>query len=366
MGKEGQNIMNNRLENNYVESMEQMKFSKEQQERMVDFMVNHVGEKRNHASAARERLPYHIKRFVIAAVCFCMITVGAAVAHATGVLVLQPVSEVFREIFHLGTDTAQISDDVGGSLGISDTDDDVTVTADAVLGDDYNFVIVFSIKKRDGTAFEKRDIQVLSNSRNDIGFRSMEIRTDKKLGTERGYFRFYDVNPDATSIQFLYSCATNTNDSIGAKATASFIDFGYYNSSTKFVPIVTGHWDMTFPLNYADSTRHFAVNQKIKQDGKTIIIKKADVSLVGFYLEFEIRDTGDRELKEEMLDIIDRIPMELVLADGKKINLRDKSKGFSGWIDGNNICASYGNVFYEIIPIEQMDSLNIGSFTMDF
>ena len=57
MGKEGQNIMNNRLENNYVESMEQMKFSKEQQERMVDFMVNHVGEKRNHASAARERLP---------------------------------------------------------------------------------------------------------------------------------------------------------------------------------------------------------------------------------------------------------------------------------------------------------------------
>lgn len=362
MGKEGQNIMNNHLENNYVESMEQMKFSKEQQERMVDFMVNHVSEKRDHVSAARARLRFNIKRLAIAAACFCMITAGAAVAHAAGVF--QPVSEAFREIFHLGTDTAQISDNVGGSLGISDTYDDVTITADAVLGDDYNFAIVFSIKKRDGTAFNfnKKDIRALNNPRNLKDFRSREIRTDKKLGNQGRSFHFYDVNPDATSIQFLCSCATNTNDSIGAKVTASFIDFGYYDSSSKFVPIITGYWDMTFPLNYVDSARHFVINQKIKQDGETIIIKKADISPVGFYIEFEIRDA--KKLKE--IEIIQRIPLELVLADGKKINLRDKSNGFSGWIDGNNACAAYGNVFFEIIPIEQMESLRIGSVTMDF
>lgn len=359
--------MNNHLENNYVESMEQMKFSKEQQERMVDFMVNHVSEKRGHASAARARLRFNIKRLAIAAACLCIITAGAAVAHAAGVF--QPVSEAFREIFHLGTDTAQISDNVGGSLGISGTYDDVTITADAVLGDDYNFAIVFSIKKRDGTAFNfnKKDIRALNNPRNHINFRSRAIRVDKESGKytfccQKNSFNFYDVNPDATSIQFLYSYAANTNDSIGAKVTASFIDFGYYDSSSKFVPIITGHWDMTFPLNYVDSARHFVINRKIKQDGEAIIIKKADISPVGFYIEFEIRDA--KKLKE--VEIIQRIPLELVLADGKKINLREKSNGFSGWIDGNNACAAYGNVFFEIIPIEQMESLRIGSVTMDF
>lgn len=105
MGKEGQRIMNNHLENNYVESMEQMKFTKEQQERMVDFMVNHKGEKRNRMTALRTKLPFGIKRLAIAVVCFCIITAGAAVANAAGVL--KPVSEAFREAFHLGKDTAQ-------------------------------------------------------------------------------------------------------------------------------------------------------------------------------------------------------------------------------------------------------------------
>ena len=130
------------------------------------------------------------------------------------------------------------------------------------------------------------------------------------------YLQFFRFLKDVGSYTVQAAFEQETPYILTIKATAGFIDFGYYNSYTKFVPIATGHWDMTFPLNYADSTRHFAVNQKIKQDGETIIIKKADVSPVGFYLEFEIRDTGGVELKEEMLDIIDHIPLELVLADG--------------------------------------------------
>lgn len=357
--------MNNHWKNNYVKSMEQMKFTEKQQERMVDFMLNQAKEK--HTSDTRSRMSLGAKRLAAAGICLSIITAGTAVAHAAGIL--NPVSEVFREIFHLEDDTAKITDEIGSSLNISAASDDVSITADAVLGDSYNFAVVFSIQKKDGKAFKKADIQALADEQNNtIGFREMNIRVNEKSNTnQRGNFRFYDANPDDTSLQMLYTCATETDNNIGAPVTAAFTDFGYYNPSSSFVPVARGSWEITFSLDYTDSSKHFDPNQKIEQDGKPVTIKKASISPAGFHIELEIENLKTRKKVYEVDSIIEHIPLKLTLTDGKEIDLNKKLNGFTILEeDGSSAYVAYGNTFHEIIPVEQMKSLCIGEVVLDF
>lgn len=365
MGKDGWHIMNDNWKDSYVESMEQIKFTEKQQERMVDFMVNNAGKKEKHMPASRTGMSFKIRRLAIACICFCIITAGAAAANAAGVF--KPVSEAFREVFHLDADTARITDYTGSSLGITDTSGNVSVTADAVLGDDYNFAVVFSIKKEDGTAFKEDDIRALNAEQNDVSFRYMNIITNKKadgqkMGNQGRDFYFYDANPDDPSFQLLYTCTSDIPGSTG-EVNALFSDFGYYDSSAHFVTVASGCWNIKFQLDYVNSARHLATGQQIKQGKETIIVKKADISPVGFHIEFE---TENMEDIEEMPGIVKNFPVELVLTDGKKINLKKKSKAFSLWIENNSTYATYGNTFQQIIPVEQMESLHIGNLKLDF
>lgn len=356
--------MNNHWKNNYVESMEQMKFTEKQQERMVDFMLNQAKEK--HTSDTRRRIPFGAKRLAAAGICLSIITAGTAVAHAAGIL--NPVSEVFREIFHLEKETVKITDEIGSSLNISDTSNDVSITADAVLGDSYNFAVVFSIQKKDGKAFKKTDLQALADEQNNtIGFREMHIGVEKPNGNQRGNFHFYDSNSDDASLQMLYTCATDTDNSIGASVIADFTDFGYYNPYGSFIPVARGNWKVTFSLDYTDSSRQFDPNRKIEQNGNSITVKKISISPVGFHIELNIKNLKSQNKIYEVDSIIERLPLKLVLTDGKEINLNKKLNGFTILEeDGTGTYVSCGNAFREIIPADQMKSLCIGDLILDF
>ena len=59
--------------------------------------------------------------------------------------------EVFSPLFGGAPAQTEIIDKIGYPVGASDTDNGVTVTADAVMGDAYNAVIVYTISRDDGT-----------------------------------------------------------------------------------------------------------------------------------------------------------------------------------------------------------------------
>ena len=77
-----------------------------------------------------------------------MLAVGTA--GATGIL--RSAVEVFSPLFGGAPAQTEIIDKIGYPVGASDTDNGVTVTADAVMGDAYNAVIVYTISRDDGTA----------------------------------------------------------------------------------------------------------------------------------------------------------------------------------------------------------------------
>lgn len=85
-------------------------------------------------------------------------TVGVAAAlvlsigaGATGVF--KSASDAFAGVFGPTADT-EIIDQIGHPIGASDTSNGVTVTADAILFDGYNYLISYTLEKEDGSAFD--------------------------------------------------------------------------------------------------------------------------------------------------------------------------------------------------------------------
>ena len=93
------------------------------------------------AQAAPRRKRRPIGRTALIAACLTVVL--AVSAGATGVL--KSAIDVFSPIFGGSAAQTEIIDKIGYPVGASDTDNGVTITADAVMGDRYNAVIIYTI-----------------------------------------------------------------------------------------------------------------------------------------------------------------------------------------------------------------------------
>ena len=87
------------------------------------------------------------RRYLAAAAAVLVLAVGTA--GATGIL--RSAAEVFSPLFGGAPAQTEIIDKIGYPVGASDTDNGVTVTADAVMGDAYNAAVVFTFRTDDGS-----------------------------------------------------------------------------------------------------------------------------------------------------------------------------------------------------------------------
>ena len=95
---------------------------------------------------------HRVRRFPrIAAVGVAAALVLSIGAGATGVF--KSASDAFAGVFGPTADT-EIIDQIGRPIGASDTSNGVTVTADAILFDGYNYLISYTLEKEDGSAFD--------------------------------------------------------------------------------------------------------------------------------------------------------------------------------------------------------------------
>ena len=79
----------------------------------------------------------------------CLAAALAVGAGASGVL--KSAAEVFAPIFGGSAAQTEVIDKIGHPIGAGDTDNGVTITADAIIGDTYNAAIVYTIRRDDGT-----------------------------------------------------------------------------------------------------------------------------------------------------------------------------------------------------------------------
>ena len=347
--------MNNLFD--YKSSLDALSYTPEQKA--------HLAEQAAQAAAAQARRSrrHPLRRTaVIAAAAVLVLAVGTA--GATGVL--KTAAESFAGIFS-GTAQTEIIDKIGYPVGASDTDNGVTVTADAVMGDAYNAVIVYTISRDDGTRLLPEDITgemlLVHGNGTDLSI----------LGGSHGSSYFVVEDPAASSIQMVETVSADKpiND---CTATGVFENlYKWDEEAGEAVPIIEGKWRLKFEMTYEDSSVTLSGGETFTQDGMTFTIDSITLSPVAYKVDYTVdsevvwsNSGSGRQSEEDRLTTqryFENVEILLTLTDGTVIDLSNAG-GSIGPEDGVTVC-SKGEVFSEVLPMEDMASISVGGVVYD-
>ena len=222
--------MNSQFE--YKTAMDALRYTDEQKA----LLAEHAAQAARKAQA-RSHGPL-LRTALIAA---CLTAALAVTAGATGIL--KSAGEAFAPIFGGSAAQTEIIDKIGYPVGASDTDNGVTITADAVMGDAYNAAIIFTITRDDGTALlpaGTEDAMLLVRG----GGADLNIPG----GTHGGSW-FVDEDPADNTVQLIQTISADVplND---CTATAKFDDLWMWDEeSGEAVPFAEGTWKLRFDVH---------------------------------------------------------------------------------------------------------------------
>lgn len=338
----------------YTEAMAGLKFSDEAKARMVQNLLDAQEQAADNVvpmpRARKRRLPRIAAVGVAAAV---VLTVGAS---ATGVL--RSASEAFAGVFGPTADT-EIIDQIGRPVGASDTDNGVTVTADAILFDGYNYMLTFSVVKDDGTPF---DVETIPDTNGKLDVFWDRWSSDIGLNTTGGHggSYFYDENPDDAAIQYVETMSYDEAVKTGGTVKMMFGDLRNMDET-----IAEGTWNLKFKLEAGDLSVELPAGQTFELNGMDATIDKLVISPFGYYLRytvdeeayFEPATSGQEPEQHQQERAKFDVPRTLRCKDGTEIDLMTGA-GSMKQESGNTICIR-ADVFGTVIPLEDVESVTV-------
>lgn len=242
---------------------------------------------RGRAAGVRRR-----PRFAVAAVAAGLaLAVGmGGYAYASGQLV--SVASALDDVFLGSTAPTKVRNKVGRPVDAVATSDGVTISADAIMGDEHNYAVVYSIRRADGKPLGK--IGTNANGTLTIDGKTPSADFDQVVdGTSGagGESYFYDADPSDNAIQMVTKMTTDTNV-IGATMRTSFRgitlqDKGYRDAGT----IATGSWNLKFKLNYESDSVALRPAGSLAVAGTDGSVRNVSVSPVGVTIDYVVNGT---------------------------------------------------------------------------
>ena len=344
----------------YTEAMNGLHFT-EEQKAAIAARAAEAARARTEAPPRRRRRPIGRTALIAA----CLVVALTATAGATGVL--KSAAEVFSPLFGGSPAQTEIIDQIGYPVGASDTDNGVTVTADAVLGDAYNAVIVYTFSRDDGSVFLPQGVTA----------QDLLVRgggTDVHiLGGSHGSAWFVDQDPTDNAIQMIDTISSERpiND---CTATADFDGLWRFDAEAgEAVLLADGHWKFRFDMTYEDASVTLGGGETFQQGGMTFTVDSITLSPVAFRVDYTVdseivwSDSGSGKQSEEdsrqMERYFENVEILLTLTDGTVLDLSDAG-GSVGPEDGVTVCAK-GRMFNQVIPMEDMESISVGGVVYD-
>ena len=354
----------------YKNAMDALHFSEEAKNRMVDRLLE---------SAEQPEKPavHRVRRFPrIAAVGVAAALVLSIGAGATGIL--KSASEAFAGVFGPTADT-EIIDQIGRPIGASDTSNGVTVTADAILFDGYNYLISYTLEKDDGSAFD-------CTKNPDTGLYDLYWkRSDSTIGRgvdgASGSSYFYDENPSDNAIQYVETMSYNDAVQTGDTVKITLGDLCVLNSENgEPTTIAKGAWRLKFQLEAGNSAVELPAGQNIDVNGRSATVDTIVLSPIGYHVVYTVDgeatfDTLYDENGEEIPQESGREPagvcstwesyaakLLVTKTDGTVLDFSD----FGGSMDphdGKTVCTRQGT-FDTVIPLDDIASVTIGGVSI--
>lgn len=351
--------------NEYLQDMDSLHYTQEQKNQLASAAI--------HAAELEEqqhnRMHRPVRRMVLVIAAALAILIGTASATGT----LKNLAEIFSPVLGSSEDQIEIMGAMGQPIGVSDTDNGITITADGVIGDKYNACIVYTISWDEENTIPLPD-NWQQNADTYMMFEFDDINLRDTQGSSFGTAWFTDNDPTDNAIQY---CRTISGDAelLLGKVTATFENLQYRSTDiSEPDTIFEGDWELEFNVNYTNSAVSLDKEQTFSYDGlegAIVTVKNVTVSPLGIHAEFELpSDIWENSYKKSYSvdDKLNEIPVTLTKTDGTVLELTDKC-GFGLFIwrsDGlTERIMGKGGTFDEIIPLDDMATLTIGDITYD-
>lgn len=336
----------------YQQSMDALRFTPEQRARLA---AKAAGAAARQVSR-RTRRPLG-RMAVIAAVMALVLAVGSSAAG-----ILPAPVDVFAPLFGGSVAQTEVIDKIGRPIGASDTDNGITISADAIMGDEYNAVIVYTLTREDGERFlpEGKDGACLMIG----GFGGASW---VRGGTHGGAW-FVDQDPEDNMIQYVETASSDVPMTRGT-AAADFRDVRYWDPETEQDELLyEGAWKFRFEVDYEDCSVSLGGGETFSQEGLNFTIDSISVSPVAVKVDYTVdaeavwSNSGsgrqDPQDGRTVRQYMENVEILLTKTDGTVIDL-STSGGSIQPKNGVTVCTK-GQVLEEIIPLEELESISVG------
>lgn len=244
----------------------------------------------------------------------------------------------------------EIVDKIGVPIGAEAIVGDYKVTADAVIGDKYNFAIVYSLSRLDGQPLEEGlYFESYSNS----------FRSDSGAGVLR-----HTLSEDGLSLKIVDEW-TSRLMFLDRNVKVQFSNLVKYQGEGQNNEIVLkGNWNLEFVIRYEDATQEIPIEHFTVKDasGDQYKIKRVEISPVGIHFDMTAPNNYNKD--EVVPPPYQDFTLAIELLDGTIIAIEDQSMGSHGDLNSNTLEADYGALFEIPIAIEDIAALIICDVTL--
>jgi len=341
--------MENKFE--YCRELDSLHFTSEQKARLTA-QIRNATENKTHATR------HPVRRMVLVAA-----AIVAVLAVGGGAIAMRMAGESFLPIF--GTAHTEIVNKIGRPIDAGVTDDGITVTADAIIGDKYNAFVIFTVKREDGSTLGlPTDLPVKNLSFEQSGC-DMSGR-----GGAHGASWFTDSEKDDNTVRYIETISSD-DPLVLENIKAKFHKLQYFDNETNQMKTLSdGTWKLKFEGNYADSSISLPTGETFTQSGMNFKVTGICVSSVALRIEYEVDNEvnwGDtssedgrepEQMQREEARYLNGVSIILTKKDGSTLDLTNVG-GSINPANGKTTCVKSG-VFEEIIPSEDMKSISIG------
>ncbi len=363
--------------NDYRHALEHISFTDNAKQHMANSIAQSVAssdaataQSNFNGTRRKPRIARHPVRTVarIAAVTAVLAIVigGAGTAMATGVLPLP--SDMLSDIFDGPAFQTEIIDRIGRPVGASCSNNGVTVTADAIMGDKDMVTIAYTLTFDDPAALKK--LSEPGENGTIAGSVDGNVYVDGEHGGQ-GQSWLIDKNPNDSSIQYFAQFSVESPGLMG-RTVRTHINSLVVPRAGKELPeykkILTGPWDLKFQLNYEDTSVTIPAPKSVNFNGTKATIQEATVSCVGVSVRYNIdrsieHDNNSGKMSqnmEESMDAVGNIPLIVTFKDGHVEDATSHSGYFANKLDNGTTDVHKTWPFSQVCDTDKIASVQIG------
>ena len=244
----------------------------------------------------------------------------------------------------------ELVDSIGYPVDASVTVNGYTLTAEAVIGDQYNVAMVYTLTREDGEPIPQ-------------GAYFADRENSLHRGSGGGYLEQVREGLPENQMQLVETWTGDGALPFLRNVQVVFRDLTLYQEGEEPILLAEGEWELKFTARYRDATVSVPVDNLTVTgtEGKSYQLRKIQLSPLGVHMDLiapnDIPKLGDPP--EHAMGLLSDFTVSLQLSDGTILPVGNANRGGGGSMDDETIKAHYGALFDQPIPLEDVSALII-------